>query len=82
MDGQVEAAHDRITDGDGGGMDFDQHFPLPGRGFSYLLEQKNIRWPVFFINYFLLVAKGPTICPVHAVLARFWLWSQACSEQI
>ena len=46
-DGHVETAHDRVADGDGGGMDFDQYFIVPGRRFFYLFELKNIRWSVF-----------------------------------
>ena len=33
--GEVETAHDRVADGDGGGMDFDQHFIVLGRRFFY-----------------------------------------------
>ena len=46
-DGQVETAHDRVADGDGGGMDFDQHFPVPGRGFFHSLSRSTSGGPYF-----------------------------------
>ena len=50
MDGQVEAAHDRVADGYSGGMDFDQYLIILGRRLFYLFELKNIRSSVFCVD--------------------------------
>lgn len=37
-DGRVETPHDGVTDGHGGGMNFDHHLIVPSRRFLHFLQ--------------------------------------------
>ena len=43
IEGKLETAQLTIPFGDGGGVDTDQNFIVPGSGFLYLLQFKNVR---------------------------------------
>ena len=49
-DGQVEAAHDRVTNGDGGGMVFDKNFTIPRYRFLHFLRLQHFRWSVLGVD--------------------------------
>ena len=76
-DGQIETTHDGVANGDGGGMDFDQHFPVSGRGFLYLFELKNIGRAVFFIYNRFHFSLRPEMFEMGftANCNLCWLWS-------
>ena len=50
MDGQIEAAHDGVADGDGGGMDSHQHFTVTRRRFGDIRQPQHLRRAVSGVN--------------------------------
>ena len=44
MDGQGEATHDLVTDGDRSGMDFDRNFPISRCRFLHFLRMQHLLW--------------------------------------